>query len=87
MITTSYARLSPRDPANRPCIRLAARAWYRRLRHVWGGLRRHDSRQQLWASRASEVRRQMPQGDMDDIAVMELLLAWEARQLEPETME
>jgi hypothetical protein len=29
----------------------------------------------------------MPQGDMDDIAVMDLLLAWEARQLEPETME
>ena len=38
-------------------------------------------------ARASEVRRQMPQGDMDDIAGMELLLAREARQLEPETME
>jgi hypothetical protein len=24
---------------------------------------------------------------MDDIAVMDLLLAWEARQLDPETME
>ena len=29
----------------------------------------------------------MSQGDMDDIAVMDLLLAWDARQLEPETME
>jgi len=29
----------------------------------------------------------MPQGDMDDIAVMELLLAREARQINPETME